>query len=134
MPNKPAGADASRTAAAAGDAFGTDLYQVLADQTTDTVFSPVNVAGALLMALCGARGRTAEELARALHLDSSPQVAAGALRSLSAMLDALTTGESVTFRAPNTVWVQCGLPLRPEFTGQLAGRSEERRVGEECCR
>ena len=121
MPNKPVGADAARTAAAAGDAFGTDLYQVLADQTTDTVFSPVNVADALLMALCGARGRTAEELARALHLDSSPEVAAGALRCLSAMLDALTTGESVTFRAPNTIWVQRGLPLRPEFTGELTG-------------
>ena len=25
----------------------------------------------------------------------------------------------MTFRAPNTVWVQSGLPLRPEFTGQL---------------
>ncbi len=47
--------------------------------------------------------------------------AADALRSLSAMLDALTTGESVTFRAPNTIWVQSGLPLRPEFTGQLTG-------------
>src|SRR5579863_2828137 len=52
MPNKPVGADASRAVAAAGNAFGTDLYQVLAEQTTDTVFSPVNVAGVLLMALC----------------------------------------------------------------------------------
>ena len=121
MPSKPVQADAFRTAAAADDAFGTDLYQLLAEPTADTVFSPVNVASALLMALCGARGRTAEELARALHLDSSPEVAAGALRSLSAILHALTTGESVAFRAPNTVWVQSGLPLRPEFTGQLTG-------------
>ena len=121
MPSKPVQAGASRTAAAADDAFGTDLYQVLAKPAADTVFSPVNVASALLMALCGARGRTAEELARALHLDSSPEAAADTLRSLSAMLHALTTGESVTFRAPNTAWVQSGLPLRPEFADQLTG-------------
>jgi serine protease inhibitor len=121
MPDKPVAAVTSRTVAAADDAFGTDLYRVLAEQTTDTVFSPVNVASALLMALCGARGRTAEELARALHLDSSPEAGADALRSLSVVLHALTIGESVTFRAPNTVWVQSGLPLRPEFTGQLTG-------------
>ena len=121
MTSNPVQASAARTAAAAGDAFGTDLYQMLAEPTADTVFSPVNVASTLLMALCGARGRTAEELARVLHLDSSPEVAAGALLSLSAMLHALTTGESVTLRAPNTVWVQSGLPLRPEFTGQLTG-------------
>jgi len=121
MPNKPVRADASRAAAAADDAFGADLYQVLAEETTNTVFSPVSVASALLMALCGARGRTAEELTSALHLDPSPETAADGLRSLSAMLHALTTDESVTFRAPNTVWVQAGLPLRPEFTTQLAG-------------
>ncbi len=121
MTSNPVQASAARAAAAADDAFGTDLYQMLAEPTANTVFSPVNVASALLMALCGARGRTAEELARVLHLDSSPEVAADALRSLSAMLHALTTGESVTLRAPNTVWVQSGLPLRPEFTGQLTG-------------
>jgi serpin B len=27
----------------------------------------------------------------------------------------------VTFRAPNTVWVQSGLPVRPEFTARLSG-------------
>jgi serpin B len=118
MPNKPARADGSRAAA---DAFGIDLYQVLAGQTTDTVFSPVSVASALMMALCGAHGRTAQELGRALHLDPSPGVAADGLRSLSAMLAALATGDSVTFRAPNTVWVQSGLPLRSGFTAALAG-------------
>ncbi len=120
MPSKPVSAGASRTVAAADDAFGTDLYQVLAADATDTVFSPVSVVSALLMARCGARGETAAELARALHLGSSPEAAADVLRSLSAMLRGVATGESVTFRVPNTVWVQSGLPLRPEFTARLA--------------
>src|SRR5260370_4989433 len=57
-----------REAAAANAALGVDLYQVLAPDAPDTVFSPASVASALRIALCGARGQTAAELARALHL------------------------------------------------------------------
>src|SRR5579864_6982918 len=109
-----------RAAAAADAAFGSDLYHVLAEDVADTVFSPASVASALRMALCGAHGRTAEELARALHLDGSPgaeEVAAGALRPASP--DAAAS-PAATFRAPNTVWVQSGLPTRAEFTAALS--------------
>ena len=108
-----------RAAAAADAAFGSDLYHVLAEDAADTVFSPASVASALRMALCGARGRTAEELARALHLDGSPgadEVAADTLRLASPG----ATSPAATFRAPNTVWVQSGLPTRAEFTAALS--------------
>src|SRR5260370_15007351 len=104
----PAGVQAD--AAQADAAFGSDLYQVLAQDAADTVFSPASVASALRMALCGARGRTAEELARALHLDGSPgadEVAAGALRLAP---PAASASPAATFRAPNTASVQSGLP------------------------
>lgn len=114
-----------RAAAAADAAFGSDLYRVLAEDAADTVFSPASVASALRMALCGARGQTAEELARALHLEGSPgvdEVAAGALRLASPGASASpgATSPAATFRAPNTVWVQSGLPPRAEFTAALS--------------
>jgi serpin B len=112
--------EAQADAAQADAAFGSDLYQVLAEDAADTVFSPTSVASALRMALCGARGRTAGELARALHLDGSPgadEVAAGALRLAPPTASASPTA---TFRAPNTVWVQTGLPVRAEFTAALS--------------
>jgi serine protease inhibitor len=109
-----AGADA---AAAADDAFGADLYRLLTEGASDTVFSPVSVASALRMALCGARGQTAAELAGALH--GSPDAAAEGLRAVSATVRDLAAGGSVTFRAPSTVWVQSGLPLRSGFTAEL---------------
>jgi len=85
------------------------------------VFSPVSVASALWMAWCGARGQTAAELARALHLKGSADAAQDGLRSLSALVgDAASRSGSVTFRAPNTVWVQSGVPVRPEFTARLS--------------
>lgn len=110
----------ARAAAAADAAFGADMYQVLAEDAPDMVFSPASVAGALRMALCGARGRTAAELARALHLktqhlETRHDVVAGGLGAVAAR-----PGGDATFRAPNTVWVQAGLPLREEFTARLA--------------
>src|SRR5580700_2621784 len=100
-------------AAEADDAFGDDLYRVLTEDTAETVFSPASIACALQMTLCGARGDTAAELARALHLDgpsAAPADAAGAaaqgLRLLTALLGEVAARGDVTFRAPNTMWVQ----------------------------
>ena len=119
MPDQPAPAMTAAAVAAADDAFGADLYRMLSEQAPDTVFSPVSVASVLQMALCGARGQTAAELAGALHLDGSPDTAAEALRTVSAVVSDVTAGGTVTFRAPATVWVQSGLPLRPDFTARL---------------
>jgi serpin B len=120
MGDKPAPAATVSAVAAADDAFGADMYQVLTENRADAVFSPASVAGALRMALCGARGRTASELASALHLNGSPEAAAEGWQALSAVLRDVTAGGSVTFRAPNILWVQSGLPLLPDFTARLA--------------
>jgi serpin B len=125
MPEQSASATTASAVAAADDAFGADLYRLLSEQAPDTVFSPVSVASVLQMALCGARGQTATELAGALHLDKSqnlegsPDAAAEALKALSALVAGVTAGGAVTFRAPATVWVQAGLPLQASFTARL---------------
>jgi serpin B len=102
--------------AAADQAFGADLYRAL-PSAGNLVFSPASIAAALRMTLCGARGATAAELARALHLDS-PAEAAGGLALLSAAL-AGPHGDALVFRAPNTMWVQAGYPIEPSFTAAL---------------
>ena len=103
---------------AADDAFGARLYQRLGGQG-NLVLSPASIATALRLALLGARGGTAAELAAALGL-AGPEQAADSLRATSAVLDGLASGP-LTLRAPATMWVQSGLPLRPEFTAALAG-------------
>lgn len=111
------------TVAAADDAFGADLYRRLAEQAPDAVFSPLSVAAVLQMALCGARGRTAAELASALHLDGSPDaavsIAGAAADALTALVSDVTADGTVTLRAPASLWVQSGLRLQPGFTGRL---------------
>jgi serpin B len=105
-------------AAEADAAFGADLYRLLTPDAAETVFSPASVACALQMTLCGARGDTAAELARALHLDG-PASASQGLRLLTALLGDVAARGHVTLRAPNTMWVQSGLALLPEFTARL---------------
>jgi serpin B len=116
-----AGTDAGRlraaAAAAADDAFGADVYRSLGAGARNTVFSPASIAAALQMALCGARGKTAAQMAAALHL-GAPDAAVEGLRLLTGELDA-ASGTGVTLRAPNTMWVQAGWPLSPEFTAQI---------------
>jgi serpin B len=132
-------ADRAQAASAADGAFGAALYRLLATSGGNLVFSPACIAAALRMALCGARGQTATEIAAALRLQgheadaaglpeheadaagprlSGPQAAADGLRQLSAGLADLPQ-DGVVFRAPNTMWVQAGMPLQPEFTAVL---------------
>ena len=121
MPDEAALMTAAREFAATANAFGADLYQRLAQDGANLVFSPVSVASAVWMAWCGARGQTAAELARVLRLNGAPDTAANGLRPLSRLIGDAAARGAVTFRAPNTVWVQSGLPVRPEFTARLSG-------------
>ena len=82
MPDEAAQLAAVRESAASAGAFGVDLYRQLVRDDANTVFSPASVASALWMAWCGARGQTAAELARTLHLGESADVAADGLRAL----------------------------------------------------
>ena len=120
------------TSAAADDAFGMDLYRRLAADQQNLVFSPASIAAALQMALVGARGSTAAQLAAALHLgpadpaeDANPpeeadpaDAARDGLRLLSTVI-AAGQDPALVLRAPNTLWIQSGLPLAPSFTGSL---------------
>jgi serine protease inhibitor len=99
------------------DLFGADLYRALGG-TGNLVLAPANIAAALRMTLLGARGETATQLAATLHL-AKPQDAAAGLLAACAALDSLATGD-LALRAPNTMWVQSGLPLQPDFTAALA--------------
>ena len=85
---------------------------MLAEGAGDLVFSPSSVAGALRMAWYGARGQTAAELAKALHLEQDADHGKAP--------DPPEAGESAVFLAPNTAWIQSGFAVRPEFTAQLS--------------
>jgi serpin B len=96
-------------------AFGTDLYQRLA-AAGNVVFSPASIAAALRMALAGARGDTAAELAAVLHLPG-PEAAADGLDELAG----IRSGDDLTFRAPNVMWLESAATVRDSYLRQLSG-------------
>ena len=102
-------------AVAADAAFGTDMYKQLA-ATGNVVFSPASIAAALRMALAGARGDTAAELAAALHL-SGPEAAAEGLKELAG----IRSGDDLTFRAPNIMWLESAASVRDDYLARLSG-------------
>jgi len=104
-------------ASGADDSLGADLYAALRGPG-NLVLSPASIATALRMTLLGARGDTAAQLAAVLHA-AGPQDAAPGLQAVSDVLGELAKGE-LTLRAPNTMWLQAGLPAAPGFTAALA--------------
>jgi serpin B len=117
VPAGPAPAGGALVASAA-DAFGASLYGRL-PAAGNLVFSPASIATALRLALLGARGATAAQIAATLHL-ASPDEAGPGLRAVSALLRELAAGD-LTLRAPNTMWMAAGMALDPAFTAALAG-------------
>jgi serpin B len=100
-------------------AFGTDLYLKLAG-TGNLVFSPASIAAALRMALAGARGDTAAELAAALHLPGPALLAStGAVDGL-AQLAGIRSSDDLTFRAPNIMWLDSALSVRDAYLALLS--------------
>lgn len=110
-----------REAARADAAFGTSLHQAL-KAAGNTVFSPASVAAALKMALVGARGETADEMARALNL-ASPDDAAASLEELGA----LDSDGELTLRTPNTMWLDETLTVRETYLAALSGSASVER-------
>ncbi len=117
-PRRDAGGGAAMLARAI-DATGCDLFLALGAAGVSTVFSPASIVIALQMALRGARGETAAELAHFLHVTRA-DAAGEALRLLTADLASAAGDDDVTFRMPNTMWVQSGMRLLPEFTAWIS--------------
>src|SRR5690242_8661395 len=55
------------------NAFASDLYAQLAAKPGNLFFSPTSIQTAMAMTWAGARGQTADEMAKALRLEPGPQ-------------------------------------------------------------
>jgi serpin B len=99
-------------AAAAIDAFAVDVYRQLAREEGNLFFSPYSIASALAMTYAGARGTTAEEMEKALHL-AGPEFHA----SIKALQDrfAAIPESAGAFDTANRLWLDEKTKLLPEY-------------------
>jgi serpin B len=130
--NVPRAATSAGDAAAAADginAFGLELYRLVAAGGSNVVISPASIALALAMARAGARGTTAAEMDVVLHdVASDPHAAwMNALDQALAARSGTFTDENgqdarVTLRIANAPFAQDGMPLEQAYLAALASR------------
>ncbi|MFF2142626.1 serpin family protein [Kitasatospora sp. NPDC058190] len=122
-PDGGAAVDPTQVAATAKatDAFGLDLLHTLTAKPDDAgrnlVVCPSGLAAVLAMLLPGARGATADELAKALHTDLDPKQYALATGALNRPVP---TTDGLTLRQSDEVWTQQGFPVEPDYLAGLA--------------
>lgn len=101
--------------------LGADLLDAIAPTNGNAVLSPYSIAVALQMALVGARGTTAAQLARTLHQPgvspATPLSQEAALRQEVAALD--DPRHDIAVRIANNAWPQAGYAIKAPFIQSL---------------
>jgi serpin B len=97
------------------DAFAASLLPLAG--AGNVVLSPFSMATALQMTLQGAIGNTASQMRSVLHLPVATSGAEGA-HDLSASLAKVPMPTRLS--VANTIWLQNGLSLRPDFASSMA--------------
>ncbi len=93
--------------------FALDLYHRIAADEGNLVFSPYSVSLALAVTFAGARGATAAEMGRVLHLSGSPAAIGEAFAAYRARFEPEEVGG--TLNIVNSLWCRQDYPLESTF-------------------
>lgn len=115
QPTPPA--DSASGAVAAVNALACDLYRQIAPAPGDNVFfSPTSLTMALTMTWAGARGDTAAQMAKALHLDKLPaDQITPAFHALQNALAKSNANSSFQLAIANSLWPQSDHLILPAY-------------------
>ena len=95
--------------------FAVDLYGKLRNQPGNLFFSPSSISTALAVTYTGARGETAEQMARVLHFPAPQDQLPEAFRWLHAALRPAAEKPSYRLNVANRLWGQQGYHFLPDF-------------------
>jgi serpin B len=99
-------------AAQSNNGFAIDIYPRFAETKGNFCFSPYSAESALAMAWAGARGETARQMTRVLHLGEDR---ATVHEDFGALMAKLNSEKAYQLFVANSIWCQQGFPLRSEF-------------------
>jgi serpin B len=97
------------------NAFAFDLYARLNQQKGNVVFSPYSISNALAMTYAGARGPTAEEMAKVLHFTLGQERLHPTFEGLVADLQKDDKGRPYHLHVANSLWGQKAYPFAGPF-------------------
>lgn len=109
----PLAANGRDALATANNQFAFDLYRRIAAKPGNVFFSPYSISTALTLTQTGARGATAAEMAKTLHLTASGNALAA---DEAALIRAINLHDaSFALVTANSLWVDKSAALVPEF-------------------
>ncbi|MBN1439778.1 MAG: serpin family protein [Anaerolineales bacterium] len=106
--------------------FAFDLYREISPGEGNLFYSPYSISIALAMTYAGARNRTAEEMAQALHFTLPQERLHPAFNKLAlelagrAAAAGLDPDQAFQLNVANALWGQTGFPFRQDFLDLLA--------------
>lgn len=97
--------------------FGVNLFHVLrhADEQSNIFYSLYSISSALAMTYAGARGVTAQEMAKVFHWPEDQDAVHLSFAALQRKLDTVSGEAGVQLDIANSIWVQKGITLLPCF-------------------
>jgi serpin B len=112
-PAPPPSADAVAKLARSSNAFGFDLYQRLRQKPGNLVLSPASITTALTMTWGGARGETAAQMRRVLHLEGTADEVTTTSGQLARSLQ--DPSRPIVFRIANQLFGEKTYALLPAY-------------------
>jgi serine protease inhibitor len=104
-----------KAAVAGNNTFALNLYSILKKEEGNLFLSPYSISSALAMTYGGARGDTAEEMAKALHFTLGADRTHFAFSELDIAFDKIQEKGQVQLHIANSLWPQKDYPLLPEY-------------------
>jgi serpin B len=102
-------------------AFALDLYSRLKDEAPNLFFSPYSISTCLAMAYGGARGDTAEQMAKVLHFNKDARQVHSSFGELQRQLNEAGAQKGIQLSVANALWAQQGHPFLPPFLNIARG-------------
>lgn len=95
--------------------FAVGLYSHLKQIDGNLFFSPFSISAALAMTYAGAREKTANQMATALHFNQEPNQLHLSMGELISRLNAVQKESEVDLNVANAIWAQKGYQFLDEF-------------------
>ncbi len=95
--------------------FGFDLYEKVANENKNILFSPFSISSALTMTYCGAKVQTKKVMAEVLYLPDSLDVVLDSYSEFSRSLQSSFITENITLHSANSLWGEKSYPFNKEY-------------------
>jgi serpin B len=95
--------------------FALDLYSIVKKESGNLFLSPYSISSALAMTYGGARGETAEEMAKALRFELGPDRTHPAFAELDKVFKQIQKKGQVKLHIANSLWPQKGHNFLPDY-------------------